>query len=463
MSEHQQREWKAAWRDEYLKWICGFANAEGGVLEIGRSDDGAPVGVADAARLLEEIPNKVRDVLGIMVDVNLHEEAGKALLEIVVPAYPSPVSYKGEYHYRSGSTKQELKGAALSRFLLRKQGLHWDGVPLPGLTLEDCRSAALQGFRNRAARSGRVDEAVLEDSDAALLASLQLEEGPYLKRATALLFGVEPERYVPGAYIKLGFFVTDDDLRYQDGIHGDLFTQVEKALELLHSKYLKAYIHYEGIQRVERYLFPLQALREALLNAVIHKDYASGIPIQISVYDHQIVIWNPGQLPERWTHQQLLAKHPSHPFNPLLASAFFRAGYVESWGRGIEKILSECRKHDISPPLFDSSLSGLMLTFRANPAQLAEALGDAAQPLLGETLVETPVETPAEMPVETPVKTPERILAALGANPEWTLEAVAQAIGKSTSAVERAAAKLVKEGRLRFVGPRKTGHWEVLE
>lgn len=206
MSEHQQREWKAVWRDDYLKWICGFANAEGGVLEIGRSDDGKPVGVADAGRLLEEIPNKVRDVLGIMVDVNLHEEAGKALLEIVVPAYPSPVSYKGEYHYRSGSTKQELKGQALSRFLLRKQGLHWDGMPLPGFALADCQPVALQEFRVRAARSGRVDDAVLQDSDAALLASLQLEDGQYLKRATALLFGSQPERFVLGAYIKIGFF-----------------------------------------------------------------------------------------------------------------------------------------------------------------------------------------------------------------------------------------------------------------
>lgn len=99
MSEHQQREWKAAWRDEYLKWICGFANAEGGVLEIDRSDAGEPMGVADVVRRLEEIPNKVRDVLGIMVDVNLREEAGKALLEIVMPAYPSPVSYKGEFRF----------------------------------------------------------------------------------------------------------------------------------------------------------------------------------------------------------------------------------------------------------------------------------------------------------------------------------------------------------------------------
>ena len=124
MKENQQIEWKETWRDEFLKWICGFANAAGGVLVIGRDDQGQPVGVPNAARLLEEIPNKVRDVLGIMVEVNLRHENGKELLEIRVEPYPSPVSYKGEYHYRSGSTKQELKGAALSRFLLKKQGLH---------------------------------------------------------------------------------------------------------------------------------------------------------------------------------------------------------------------------------------------------------------------------------------------------------------------------------------------------
>ena len=467
MSEHQQREWKAVWRDEYLKWICGFANAEGGVLEIGRSDAGEPVGVADAARLLEDIPNKVRDVLGIMVDVNLREEADKALLEIVVPAYPSPVSYKGEYHYRSGSTKQELKGAALSRFLLRKQGLHWDGVPLPGLTLNDCQPAALQGFRIRAARSGRVDDAVLEDSDTALLASLQLEEGNYLKRATALLFGTQPERFVPGASIKIGFFVTDDDLRYQDQIHGDLFSQVEKTLELLHSKYLKAYIRYEGIQRVERYLFPLQALREALLNAVIHKDYASGIPIQISVYDHQVVIWNPGQLPEHWTQQQLLTKHPSHPFNPLLASAFFRAGYVESWGRGIEKILSECRKHGIPAPLFDTSLSGLMLTFRADPAQLADALGEERW-VLRDTptairLITQEATQEATQGIRSETTVPGKILALLRQQPTTTRRELATQLGLSADGIKYHLNKLRAAGVIRHVGPTKNGRWEILK
>jgi ATP-dependent DNA helicase RecG len=206
MKENQHIEWKESWRDEFLKWICGFANAEGGVLEIGRNNLGVVVGVVNAARLLEEIPNKVRDVLGIMVDVNLVEEDGNELLRIHVEPYPNPVSYKGEYHYRSGSTKQELKGAALTQFLLRKLGFHWDGVAIPGLSLSDCQSTALQWFRSRAAKSGRVDRAVLADGDVTLLSSLQLDDGPMFKRATALLFGVDPERFVPGAYIKIGFF-----------------------------------------------------------------------------------------------------------------------------------------------------------------------------------------------------------------------------------------------------------------
>lgn len=126
MSEDRLIEWKESWRDEYLRWVCAFANSEGKMLVIGRNDKGVVVGLKDASRLLEEIPNKVRDILGIMVAVNLRQEAGtgKDYLEIAVEPYPYPVSYKGEYHVRSGSTKQELKGAALDKFLLRKQGRH---------------------------------------------------------------------------------------------------------------------------------------------------------------------------------------------------------------------------------------------------------------------------------------------------------------------------------------------------
>jgi ATP-dependent DNA helicase RecG len=478
MKENQQVEWKEAWRDDYLRWICGFANAEGGTLVIGRNDKGVAIGVKDASRLLVEIPNKVRDILGIMVDVDLRREDGKDLVEIRVEPYPSPISYKGEYHYRSGSTKQELKGAALERFLLKKRGRHWDDAPEPSFTARSCSAAALRLFRKRAAESGRMDRGVLRDSREVVLDNLELTEKHGLKRAACLLFSDRPEKYVSGAWIKIGFFVTDDDLRYQDEVHGNLFEQVEKTLDLLRTKYLKAYISYEGLLRRETFLFPDAALREALLNAVVHKDYSSGIPIQISVYDDRIVLWNPGDLPDNWTLKKLLGKHPSCPFNPLLANAFFRAGYIESWGRGIEKIHRECREHGIDPPVYDFGMAGLMLTFRAKFAHLPVAvLEQRRTPVetsvqMGETPVETPVET-VETPVETvrtpvetvktPVKTPDRIVELLRAEPQMTLAEVAEEIGRSRRAVERATARLVNAGRLRFVGPRKSGHWEVLK
>ena len=148
MKESQHTEWKQNWRDEYLRWICGFANAEGGVLVIGRNDEGEAVGVKDAEILLEVLPNKIRDILGIVVAVDLVTEADMELIEIRVEPYPSPISYKGEYHFRSGSTKQELKGAALQRFLMRKQGRHWDDAPAPSFALATSNPRAAASRRS---------------------------------------------------------------------------------------------------------------------------------------------------------------------------------------------------------------------------------------------------------------------------------------------------------------------------
>ena len=108
-SESQNIEFKVSWRDEYLKWICGFANAHGGTIFIGKDDMEMWLTWKIPKKLLEEIPNKVRDTLGILVDVNLHQIDQGKYIEIVVEQHPYPVNYKGQYHYRSGSTKQELK------------------------------------------------------------------------------------------------------------------------------------------------------------------------------------------------------------------------------------------------------------------------------------------------------------------------------------------------------------------
>lgn len=374
-SESQNVEFKSTWRDEYIKWICGFANAYGGTIYIGKDDLGNVVDLQDSKKLLEEIPNKVRDTLGILVDVNLHQNNEGKFIEINVEQYPYPVNYKGQYHYRSGSTKQELKGAALDKFLLQKKGKRWDGVPVPNISIDDLKQETFEFFRKRAIRSQRIDEDNLADNNKHLIDNLQLKEDKFLKRAAILLFHPNPEKFITGAYIKIGYFESDSDLRFQDEIHGNLFEQIEKTTELLFTKYIKAMISYEGINRVETFEYPKDAIREALLNAVAHKDYSGGVPIQISVYKDKLMIWNEGQLPENWTIETLLDKHSSKPFNPDIANALFRSGYIESWGRGIAKMTEQCFNYGLPAPLFFFKSSGFWVEFRKdiyNQNQLKE-------------------------------------------------------------------------------------------
>ena len=205
-----------------------------------------------------------------------------------------------------------------------------------------------------------------------------------------------------------------------------------------------SYISYKRIQRRETFLFPEGALREALLNAIVHKDYSSGVPIQISVYDDKIVLWNPGQLPPGWTLERLLGKHPSNPPNPLIANAFFRAGYIESWRRGIEKIRRECCEHDIEPPVYDFEMSGLMLTFHANPAYL-QALSPERRTnqRLGETRA--------------------AIIRAMLANSKVTTNQLAKSLNISTTAVEKNIQFLKAQGLIARMGPAKGGYWKVRE
>lgn len=431
--ESQNTEFKESWQDEYLKWICGFANAQGGKLLIGVNDRGEVVGVPNIKKLMEDIPNKVRDILGIMLDVNLHEAAGKHFIEMNIEPYPYPVSYKGQYHYRSGSTKQELKGAALDQFLLKKQGKTWDGVPVPRVSADDL--IGLKKFRVLALNSDRIEKNFLDEKDSHLLEKLRLFETGYLKRAAVLLFYPDPEKYVTGAFIKIGFFENDGELLYQDEVHGILFEQVDKTIELLTTKYLKAEISYQGIYRKEKFPVPKEALREAILNAVTHKDYASNVPIQISVYADKLMIWNNGQLHAGWTVDSLFKKHASQPFNPDIANTFFRAGLIEAWGRGIEKMLSACKEHSAPLPEIQYEKGGLWVVFKFPAEKTSEKMSE---------------------------KTSEKIVALIKNNSTITIEQLSENTGVTSRSIERNLKKLQEQKKIRRVGAAKGGHWEII-
>ena len=362
MTEQHNIEWKEIWKNEYLKWICGFANAHGGKLIIGKNDNGEIVGIENHNKLLEEIPNKIQNHLGIICDINLHEKEGKHYIEIVVKPYDIAISYQGKYHYRSGSTKQELKGNALNEFLLKKSGRTWDDVVELRANLEDIDPEAIKAFKKAALQSKRLPFIEEENNISNILENLLLVEKESLKRAGILLFGKNPCRFFINAFVKIGRFgKSDDDLLFQEVIESNIFELADKTLEVLDRKFLISPVSYEGLHRIENWEYPYKAVREAIINAIVHRNY-TGAPIQISVYEDKIIIWNEGKLPEGFTIENLKKQHSSKPYNPLIASVFFKGGLIEAWGRGTINIINECIDANLPEPKFASEFGGISVT-----------------------------------------------------------------------------------------------------
>lgn len=234
MPEQQNIEYKQSWHDDYLKWVCGFANAIGGVIFIGKDDAGNVVHLTDYARLLEEIPNKIRNAMGIICDVQLQDEEEKKYISIKVNPYTVAVSLRGRYYYRSGSTKMELTGVELNEFLLKKAGKTWDDVVEEGATVKDIDDASVAKFIEDSKEKGRMPD-TNGLSTFQILEKLKLTEGEKLKRAAIIMFGKDPMRFYPNIQVKIGRFGTDAADRKRPVSHSGTS---RNAIKCLGSSYL---------------------------------------------------------------------------------------------------------------------------------------------------------------------------------------------------------------------------------
>ena len=451
-----------------MKWICGFANANGGLIHIGKDDSGKTVGLPKVEKLLEDLPNRVRDQLGLMPDINLLHEGSKAFLEIVVEPSKVPISLRGSYYWRSGSVKQELKGQALTNFLLKKMGMTWDRVVEEKATLDDIDAGAIGLFARDAVRAGRLPD-LSQLSTEEVLKKLHLLTNDGLTHAALVLFGKDPGEFFPNLFVKIGRFGDSMvDMRFQEVCEGNLIQLLGDVMEMLEKKFLIKPVRFEDIRRIEDMEYPVAALREMLLNALVHRDYL-GSMTQIKVLDDRLSIWNAGRLPEELTIELLFQTHESVPRNPLIAEVCYRAGYIDSWGRGIEKIAEACKQTGLAGPSIVERTGGIAI-------ELAKTRAKTRVKTRAKTQVKTRAKTQVKMRAKTQIaeakkkvrtrrraNTPEAVLQALKKDNSLTLAEIAAQIGKSVSAVERAVKKLRDQGKLEYVGPQKGGHWHTKE
>lgn len=361
MPETQNIEYKSSWHDDYLKWICGFANAQGGRIYIGKDYNATVVGVKDYKRLMDDLPNRIKNNLGITAEANLLEESDKYYIEIIVQPYTVPISLRGRYYYRSGSVMQELTGASLNEFLLKRSGLTWDEVIEPRATFDDIDEAAFSLYLQMAKEKGRMPD-ITGLTTEQIFDKLRISENKQLKRAAIILFGKDPGRFYPSTFVKIGRFGKDDtDLRYQEVEEGNLIYLHRNVLEQLNRKFLIRPVEFEGMYRYDNYEYPMPALREMILNALIHRNYM-GAHTQIRVYDDKISIWNDGRLPEGINLAALKHPHSSKPRNPIIADVCFKGGLIDAWGRGTIKIIETSKEAGLPEPELIERDGGFFVT-----------------------------------------------------------------------------------------------------
>ncbi len=441
MKENQYTEFKESWHDEYIRYISAFCNTEGGALYIGIDNKGEVVGIEQAKKLIEKLPNFIAQKTGIMPLIHLRERAGKEYLEIEVQPSAMPISVHGRYYTRSGSVTSELQGNQLNMFLASKMGLTWESVIEEDFSLEDIDTETVERFKLLA--KDRVPSIEQETDLQALMERLNLVVGGRFKRAAVVLFGKNVQKYVLQARIKIGKFLTDTEVLTTDIVEGNLIQQVDRALDILRTKYLLSYISYEGIHRREKLVYPYEALREALLNSIIHREYFVSSEIQIRVYEDKLVIGNEARLQDI-TVEDLSRSHPSRPHNKLIADVFYKAGFIESWGRGTQRIIDNCVAEGLSVPMYEYKMGFLYLTF--SHERVNEQVNERVNERVNE-LTDT-----------------EKAVYRLVANkPSVTQLELAAELRLTVQYIRKIMKALKDKNYIERIGADKNGYWKIIE
>ena len=409
--ESQNVEYKESWHDKYLAWICGYANAQGGTIYFGIEDGTKrPVGVKNVNSLMENIPNKIRDTMGIVADVALLRKEGKDVIRVKVKKSMFPVCYHGEYHYRTGAVKMVLTGPSLTQFLLEKSGIDWDASPTFSGFKKDEHAFTALAARYRKERKCRLTDADFESF------GLALPDGR-LTNVGALFADDCPLRHSRvfctrwnGLSMASGMMDAKDNQEFAGG----LLSMLQYAEDFVRINSRHSW-HKLARTRVEFVEYPERSVHEALVNAFIHRDYlVTGSEVHVDVFDDRIEITSPGGMPgDRKLEDFDIDCIPSIRRNPLLADMCERLRIMERRGSGFKKIFEDYAEDFINPGRRNPVLESRPAYFRIILPNMIYGFTDeqliaaAKNPKARDaTPVVTPVTTPVVPPVVPPVAPP---------------------------------------------------------
>lgn len=353
--ESQNEEWKESWRAEYLEALCGFANGAGGKMIIGKNDKGVNVGIRSSKKLLEEIPNSVRNLMGFHPHVEAVTENGKTSVIVIIEPQAEAVDLNGAFFVRSGSTTVKLGGRQLRRFLFSKSEESWTDYPIKKIGIEELSQDAIDLFLKKGAESGRMSPEAAASGRESLLRHYELKDDEGLRRSAVILFHPKPEKASYAAETKIAAFDEEGRLLREDRILGPVVLQPDRVMQILLDKYVQWRYELKGLQNLKVYPYPEKALREAVMNMTVHRDYSDNVDTTIRVYPDRVEMSNPGWLPFGWTEETLFINDESKTMNRHIAQVFYDMGYIEKWASGIPMMRRECEAVGLPHPEYKIS------------------------------------------------------------------------------------------------------------
>jgi len=370
--EDDLTELKEKFDDNTLKAICAFANTKGGTIYIGISDKKELKGFDVQNKELERITNKIVDSLGIHPYLESTSIRRSPILKITVKKSSIPISFSGTYYKRVGNTTREMKADELKTYFVKST--NWDAIS-GDYSIKEIDENTVRKFVRNAVSKGRL-EADEKDDIKDVLNRLKLIVDGKITHAAIMLFGKQPQKYFLNAVVRVGRFKDPSTIIGDKVIQGNLFAQAEEAEQAIKSFINVQYEIKGGLERKDTWDYPLEAIREGLLNALIHRDYFKfGVQTQIKVFEDYVWFYNPGGLPEGMTIDKLMKVHSSVPRNPHIMHIFYLAGLVEEYGSGIGRMIELMKEAKLPEPEFSEEMGGFVLTFRKDwftPAKLAE-------------------------------------------------------------------------------------------
>jgi ATP-dependent DNA helicase RecG len=351
-AEYQHIEYKQSLGEKHEATIAlaAFATAQGGEVRFGIAPNGRRIGVQIGRTTLEELANYIRQNTDppLFPDIAVEGDEASAVVVVRIEENPvKPVWAFGKPYKRVGRTNQSLSREETLRMTDVTRGFTWDALPCPGLTFDDLSRAEIERYLRRAG----LDIATPTET---VLHNLSLSAGTTLFNGAALLFTANPGRWIVGARVQCARFIGTQSVEFlsEQSFEGAALTQIEEAEKFV-TRNTRQSIVITGRPQHERVPeYPAAAVREAIVNAVCHRDYTEAGTVQVRIYDDRLEVWNPGSLPYDLSVEDLYHPHRSRPRNKRLAEAFFRAGLIEAWGTGTLRIIAPYAEQGLPLPEF---------------------------------------------------------------------------------------------------------------